>query len=79
MPQLFHKGVKQAFMHINPFDPAAALPRIEHRAVDQRINRRIQIGVFHDIARIFAAQLQSDACECAVRLPSIALPPPPSL
>ena len=54
------KIIIQAFGDINPLNPAAALPRIEHRTIDQCINRRIQIGIFHDIARVFTAKLEPE-------------------
>ena len=50
-------------MDIDPLYSAAALARVEHCAINQRIHRRIQIRIFHDIARIFAAQLQPHAGE----------------
>ncbi|CUK06794.1 hypothetical protein RUE5091_02883 [Ruegeria denitrificans] len=57
----------EVFMHVNPFDPAAALARVEHGPVDQRIDRRVQIGILHDIARVLAAQLGADTSKGARR------------
>ena len=54
---LFDEAIKQALVHVNPLDPATALARVEHRAVDKRIHCAIKIGVIHDIAWIFTAKL----------------------
>ncbi len=54
-------------MHIDALDAAAALAGIVGRAVHQRIDGRIEIGVFHDIARILAAEFEAEAGEGAGR------------
>jgi len=46
-------------VHIDALDSAAALAGIVGRAVHQRIDRRIEIRVFHDVAWILAAELQA--------------------
>ena len=62
---LFDESIIQAFMYINPFDPAAALPRIEHRPVHQTVHGSIKIGVRPDIAGVLATQFQPRAAEGA--------------
>ena len=61
---LFDELVKQGFNHIDALNTAAALSRVKHGTIDQRINRCIEISIFHHIARIFAAKLQSNAGKC---------------
>ena len=46
-------------MHIDPLDPAAALPGVKHGRVGERGNRRIEISIFHHIAGVLAAQFQA--------------------
>jgi hypothetical protein len=52
-------------MDVDPLDPAAALAGIEHRPVDQRIHRRVEVGILHDVAGVLAPQLGADADEGA--------------
>ena len=45
-------------MHIDAFHRTAALPGVVHRAIGQRLGGGLHAGVFADIGRVFAAQLQ---------------------
>nr|MBC6968161.1 hypothetical protein [Roseobacter litoralis] len=58
--RLGHEIVKQALHYIDPLDPTATLPGIEHRAINQRFDRRIEIRVLHHIAGVLAAKLQPE-------------------
>ncbi len=64
---LFDEGVEQILGHVDPLDPAAALARIEHRAVHQRIDRSIEVGVGADIAGILASEFGRNRNEGACR------------
>ena len=55
--RLFHELVVKAFVHVDAFDPAAALASVEHRTIKQRVDSRIKISVFPHIAGVFAAKL----------------------
>ena len=61
-------------MHIDAFDSTAALARVEHCSVNQRINSRIKVGISPNIARIFATQFRSNWDKS----PSSSLLPEPS-
>ena len=52
-------------MHIDALDAAAALPGIVGRAIHQRIDGGIEVGVLHDVARVLAAELEPDGGEGA--------------
>ncbi len=56
-----------ALVDIDPFDPAAALTGVEHRAVHQHVDRPVDVGVLHHIARILAAKLKPECGEGARR------------
>ena len=43
------------------------MPGIEHRAINQRLDRRVEIGIGADIAGILSPQFSADACEGARR------------
>ena len=47
-------------MHIDAFDSTAALARVEHCSVNQRINGRIQVGISTNIAWIFTTQFRGN-------------------
>ncbi len=51
------EGVEMGFMDIDPFNAATTLPRIEHCAINQGIDCRIDIRIFTYIAWVFAAKL----------------------
>ena len=63
--RFFDEGVIQAFVDINPLDPAAALTCVVQRAVHQAINRCVKIGVGAHVARVFAAKFQPQPGEGA--------------
>ena len=48
------------FVHVDPFDRAARLPRVVERAVGEAGRGRFHIGVVADVHRILAAELQLD-------------------
>ena len=52
-------------MHVNSLNSAAALPRIERRAIHKPFRRCADICVFRDVARILASKLQAQRSECA--------------
>ena len=62
---LFDKGVEQAVVDIDALDAAAALTRIEHRPVKERVDGGIEIGVGTDISRVLAAEFEADGREGA--------------
>jgi len=48
-------------VHIDALDGAAALAGIEHRAIDQILDRVVELGIGADIGRVLAAQFQAEA------------------
>ena len=54
-------------MHIDALDAAAALPGVEERAVDQVLDRMVELGVGAHIGRVLAAQFEPQRREGAGR------------
>ena len=63
----FNKLVKHSIRHINAFYAATTLTRIKHRTINQRVSRRLNIGITHHIARIFAAKFKPKPGKTACR------------
>ena len=55
--------VVDVLVHVDALDGAAALPRIEEAAVDQVLDRVVEIGVGAHIGRVLAAELEAGADE----------------
>ena len=54
----FHEGIEHTLMHIDLFDSAAALARVEHGAVHQSVDCGVKIGIWASVARILPAELR---------------------
>jgi hypothetical protein len=54
-------------LHIDTFNAAAALARVEERTIHQVLDRVIELRIGAHIGRILTAELQADRGECAGR------------
>ena len=61
------EAVVERLVHIDALDAAAALAGIEERAVDEVLDRVIEIGVGAHIGRVLAAELEAERREGAGR------------
>src|SRR3954463_129887 len=59
--------LEQALVDIDALDAATGLPGVEEGAVDEVLDREVEIGVGPDIGRVLAAELEPDADEAAGR------------
>src|SRR5262249_47426109 len=57
------EAVVEAPVHVDPLDSAAALAGVVAGAVDEAVCGLLEIGVFGDVRRVFAAELEADVDE----------------
>ena len=67
LDEAFDERLEDLLVHIDALDAAAALAGIEERAVDEVLDRVVELGVGQHIGRILAAELEAERGEGAGR------------
>jgi len=62
LDKLLNKRLVHILVDIDALDGAAALARVEERAIDQLVNSVVEVAVGANIGGVLAAELEASSC-----------------